>query len=234
MPSVRALLAERFIFNFRMPVFALRALLPVDWLEPERIAGQAVAPFCVLDLRNITVAPLPTVAGISSISCAARYAVRDRRTDPAAHGVFVSERQTSSAFGAWFTSLGYSAPHPLVEATIAGEGVVTRVRVASPDGTLLFAATVRLTDRVRSEVFPSEREFAEFIARGVRSFGASRYKDRLTLVDLHKEDATYTSLEITGLSGTIVKEWQDGGGTSDGGFRTTGGRYEWTYHGLTS
>ena len=113
LPSVRATLAERFLFNFRMPPDALAAFLPsVPWLVPQTVNGYGVVSFCLLDLRNITVAPLPTIAGLSSISCAPRYAVMDLSHDPPTPSVFVTERQTNSAFGAWFTSLGFSAPHP--------------------------------------------------------------------------------------------------------------------------
>ena len=39
-----------------------------------------------------------------------------------ATAIFVSERQTNSAFGAWFTSMGFSAPHPQVQAAISLSG----------------------------------------------------------------------------------------------------------------
>src|SRR6202453_4267860 len=108
MPAVRASLAERFIFNFRMPAKMLATYLPVHWLVPQEIRGYGVASFCILDLRGITVAPLTTSIGLASISCAPRYAVLDVSREPATPAVFVSERQTNSAFGAWFTSLGFS------------------------------------------------------------------------------------------------------------------------------
>src|SRR6202167_6677330 len=77
MPAVRASLAERFIFNFRLPAKALARYLPVSWLAPQEVRGYGVASFCILDLRGITVAPLTTQIGLTSISCAPRYAVLD-------------------------------------------------------------------------------------------------------------------------------------------------------------
>jgi hypothetical protein len=112
MPAVRASLAERFIFNFRLPAEMLATYLPVPWLAPQEVQGYGVASFCILDLRGITVAPLAASIGLASISCAPRYAVLDLSSGSAAPAVFVTERQTNSAFGAWFTSLGFSAPHP--------------------------------------------------------------------------------------------------------------------------
>jgi hypothetical protein len=106
MPAVRASLAERFIFNFRLPAKALARYLPVPWLAPQEVRGYGVASFCILDLRGITVAPLTTQIGLTSISCAPRYAVLDVSREQATPAVFVTERQTNSAFGAWFTALG--------------------------------------------------------------------------------------------------------------------------------
>ena len=54
MPAMRASLAERFIFNFRLRAKALARYLPVSWLAPQEVRGYGVASFCILDLRGIT------------------------------------------------------------------------------------------------------------------------------------------------------------------------------------
>ena len=233
MPAMRASLAERFIFNFRLPAEAFARYLPVSWLAPQQVAGYGVASFCILDLRGITVAPLTTQIGLTSISCAPRYAVLDLSREPATPAVFVSERQTNSAFGAWFTSLGFSAPHPQVQAVITYKDDQTLLRVESLDDGLLFAATVRPSTEAKSILFSSSQEFADLIAQGVSSYGLSRHGSRLTKVDLHKEDPSYTPLEVSNLGGAFADDWQGHGGVLDSAFLTRGGRYEWTYHGLT-
>jgi hypothetical protein len=233
MPAVRASLAERFIFNFRLPAKMLATYLPVPWLTPQEVEGYGVASFCILDLRGITVAPLTTSVGLASISCAPRYAVLDLSSGSPTPAVFVTERQTNSAFGAWFTSLGFSAPHPQVEVVMEHQDDKTLVRVTSPQDGLLFAATVRPSAAMQSALFASKQHFAEFIAQGVSSYGLSRHGSRLTKVDLHKDDADYLPLEVSHLEGTFAEDWRHHGGVFDSGFRTSGGRYEWTYHGLT-
>ena len=233
MPAVRASLAERFIFNFRLPPQMLATYLPVPWLAPQQVRGSGIASFCILDLRGITVAPLTTMVGLDSISCAPRYAVLDTSREPANPAVFVTERQTNSAFGAWFTALGFSAPHPHVEAVIDHREDRTLLRVNSPDDGLLFAATVCPAATPNSELFASPQEFADFIAQGVSSYGRSRHGSRLTKVDLHKEDASYTPLAASSLGGAFAEDWQRHGGVFDSAFHTSGGRYEWTYHGMT-
>jgi hypothetical protein len=233
MPAVRASLAERFIFNFRLPAKTLARYLPVSWLAPQEVRGYGVASFCILDLRGITVAPLTTQIGLTSISCAPRYAVLDLSLEQETPAVFVSERQTNSAFGAWFTSMGFSAPHPQVQAAISYQDDRTLLRVESLDDGLLFAATVRPSAETKSTLFSSPQEFAHFIAQGVSSYGCSRHGSRLTKVDLQKDDAAYTPLEVSNLGGAFADDWQRHSGVLDSAFLTRGGRYEWTYHGLT-
>jgi len=232
LPSIRAELAERFIFNFRMPPAVMRGLLPVDWLIPAEFNGSGLASFCMLDLRNITVAPLPTIAGLNSISSAPRYSVMDASGHPATPAVFVTERHTNSAFGSWFTGLGFSAPHPYVESFISREGASTRLSVSSPEEGAMFDAVVRPANKTTSSLFDTD-SFAAFIAQGVSSYGLSRHGSRLTKVELHKEDADYEPLEVLEMRGPAVDEWIRQGAVFDSAFRTARGRYEWKYLGLT-
>jgi hypothetical protein len=232
LPSVRAKLAERFIFNFRIPAQALQKLLPVKWLAPKEMSGVAIASFCMLDLRRITIAPLPTVVGLSSISCAPRFAVNDLSTGTPKSAVFVTERQTNSAFGAWFTRLGFSAPHRHVHASITREEEIIRLSVKDSAQQNLFSAAVRPNTSTSSEIFDC-KSFKRFIAEGVSSYGLSRHGSRLTKLDLHKEDTDYRSLEVLDMSGVAMDEWLKMDAQFDSAFSTSGGRYEWRYLGMT-
>lgn len=231
-PPVRAALAERFIFNFRMPPRALAGFLPVPWLEPQVVNGYGVVSFCLLDLRHITVAPLPTVVGVNSVSCAPRFAVSDHSRGARSPAVYVSERRTSSAFGAWFTSLGFSAPHPYARVRVRRHDGGTSLQVTDGDSRVLFSGAAHPCAESGSELFASADDFAAFVAAGVTSYGLCRHEGRLTRVDLHKQDNTYEPLEVERVAGPFVDAWTAAGGVLDSAFRTHGGRYEWIYHGL--
>lgn len=231
-PPVRAELAERFIFNFRMPLVAMAEMLPAPWLTPLPVRGWGVASFCLLDLRHITAAPLPTVAGLNSISCAPRLAVLDHSSGTPRPAVFVETRQTSSPFGAWFTSLGFSCRHPYADAQIRHSRAQTEISVTGEDRNYQFGATVCEAEETSSALFASCADFGAFIAEGVASYGPSRFPGQLTMVDLHKEDYGYTPLDVLMLDSPLLAEWQAGGAVLDSAFRTHSGRYEWTYHGL--
>ena len=232
LPAIRAKLAERFIFNFRMSSHALQKYLPVKWLVPAEVSGFAVASFCMLDLRHITIAPFPTVVGLSSVSCAPRYAVTDISTSTPKSAVFVTERQTNSSFGAWFTRLGFSAPHRHVGANITREEGIIRLSVETPDQQNIFSASVWPAETTSSEIFNCQ-SFKQFIAEGVSSYGLSRYASRLTKLDLYKEDTDYHPMEVLEMSGSAIEEWLHNDAIFDSAFSTSGGRYQWRYLGVT-
>ena len=233
-PPVRAELAERYIFNFRLPPDALAEYLPAPWLSPQTVRGWGVASFCLLDLRGITPAPLsPAFWGLDSVSCAPRYAVLDGAGGGAKRpAVFVTERQTSSAFGAWFTGLGFSCRHPYAEAQIVHQGERTEIQADDSHGGAGFCATVTPSAPAPSALFDTPADFGAFIAQGVTSYGLSRYPGRLTQVDLHKDDRGYEPMEVLNLTSPLLDRWRASGAVLDSAFRTRGGRYEWTYLGL--
>ena len=226
-PPVRADMRERFIVNLRVPPDAMARLLPTR-LSPQIIDGWAIASFCILDLRNITVAPLPTVAGWWSLSCAERWGTLD--PSPA---VFVTERLTSSRLGSAVTRLGFSAPHDVVDIALAKDRWTARL-LAQRDGIPLLDARLRRGGEGSGSVFDGVASFSRFVAEGVRSYGTSRYPGRLTVLDLHKTENRYEPLAIERVTGGFVDRWAAVGGEIDSAFRTVDADYEWRYHGLVA
>lgn len=232
LPPVRATLHERYLFNFRMPAAVFQQFVPVAWLQPHLINQWAIISFCTLQLRHITVAPLPTVLGLSSISCAYRYAVLDASQPTPTPAVFVPARYTNNRFGSWFTHQGFSAPHPLVRATIVSEAEDVALTVTLPDDTPLFSATVRPAQACTSAVFADAEAFATFIRQGVTSYGTSVYAAQLTRIDLQKTETVFEPLDVVAWQDAMLHAWGDQGVTLDSAFRTAGGQYQWTYDGL--
>ncbi len=231
LPPVRATMHERFLFNFRLPPDVLAAHVPVPWLHPHIIRDHSIISFCTLNLQHITIAPLPTIAGLQSLSCAYRFAVVDTLQPQPTPAVYVPERYTNSPFGSWFTHLGFSAPHPLVHAAIEQIDTAITIRIAFPDGRLLFRARVDPTPSLQSRLFESNSAFADFIRAGMTSYGNSIRGQRLTKVDLDKTETVFEPL--------TVLDWDDALLSTcgpdvqlDSAFRTAHGQYQWTYHGL--
>jgi hypothetical protein len=234
LPAVRARLTERYILNFRMPPVKLEKYLPAPWLRPHVIRGHAIVSFCLLDLRDITISPLAARSGLRSVSCAPRFAVIDESQKGAPPAVYVTERRTSSAFGAWFTSLGFSAPHPYAAAQIRRQDQAIEIVVTERGEGQHFEAILRPDRAARSEVFADPQEFGEFIKVGVTSYGLSRYPGLLTRLDLRKTEGRYDPLETMAIHSPVVNQWAADGAVLDSAFRTVGGSYEWSYKGLVA
>ncbi|HEX5323447.1 MAG TPA: hypothetical protein VFW40_06655 [Capsulimonadaceae bacterium] len=231
-PTITAQLSERFIFNFRMPMEALAKYLPVSWLRPQEINGYGVASYCLLDLRHITAAPLPGVSWLRSVSSAPRYGAVDLHNGRPMPAVYLTERQTSNAFGSWFTAQGCSAPHPHAPATISRQDCAYKLQVERKETGFVFTSEVRPAARLTSSLFDSTEDFGRFIAQGITSYGESRYPDCYTKIDLHKTEGIYEPLDILSLESPIVDQWKADGAALDSAFRTCGGKYAWTYYGL--
>ncbi len=231
LPTVRAHMHERFIVNYRMPPEAVSAYLPAPWLTPQVIAGSAVASFCVLDLRQVSPTPVPRSMGLSMISCAPRYAVMDHSVDPPRPAVFVTERYSSSAFGSWFTTLGFSAPHPHIEVHWDHRDDEMMIAVSDEDGEM-FRTVANAEAALSSQLFPTVDDFSQLIASGVRSYGLSRHAGELTVLDLKKDDATYEPYGVASVTGGVPERWVADGGAIDSAFRTADATYAWKYAGL--
>ncbi len=232
--SVRATLAERWLFNFRLPPEALTSYLPVDWLAPQCFNGYAVASFCVLDLRNVMAGPFPRRLGLDSLCCAPRYGVIDRSAARPSPAVFMTGRRTDSLLGAWYMRTAFAAVRPSVTTLVERHGHSTTLQIWDEADRLLFAATVDPATRPASQLFASTAAFAGFIADGVSSYGLCSQPGRLSKIDLHKPATPYHPRAATMLAGSVVQQWQADGGVLDSVFWTSGGEYRWVYNGLTA
>ena len=228
LPSVRALMEERLIFNYRLPAEHLEGLLPVPWLTPQLVDGSAVASVCVLRLSRIAAGSIPSFLGARSISTARRYGVLDGRHN-GSPAVFVTERTTNSTPGSFLTGIGFSARHEYVPASVHRDGWSTLVTL----GAGRFHGRVAPAHQWSSSLFPALESFSTFLAEGVRSYGTSRHAGRLTVLDLSKEDSGYTPLTAQEIGGSSVQPWMEAGAVLDSAARTANSRYRWTYHGLT-
>jgi hypothetical protein len=232
--SVRATLAERWLFNFRLPPEVLARYLPVDWLVPQCFKGYAVASFCVLDLRNVMAGPLPRRLGVDSLCCAPRYGVIDLSGDLPEPAVFMTGRRTDSLLGAWYMRSAFAAVRPSASTQVDQHGQATTIQIWDADDQLLFAATVQPAERHESQLFNTAGDFADFIAGGVSSYGLCARPGRLSKIDLHKPSTPYQPRAATMLAGSVVQQWQAAGGVLDSVFWTSGGEYRWVYNGLTA
>lgn len=232
LPDIRARVVERFIFNFRLSPDLLQRHLP-SGLRPLVLHGSAVASFCILDLDDVVFGPIPARLGVRNVNCAHRFAVIDESTGEPA--VYVEDRNTDSRLGSFISSLGFPGRHARVEARIERDGDTWDITMGEGSDPL-FSARARRATSLRSVLFPSPDRFAQFIAEGVRSYSPAVKPDMLNIVDLHKEDAAYESLEVERVTDRLLSQWLGAQETLqlDSALRTTGGTYLWRYCGQRS
>jgi len=231
-------MVERYIFNFRIRPDELKKRLPAPWLEPQEINGYSVVSFCILWLEKLTLRPIPSIFGFSTISCAYRIGVLDVSGDTPVSSVYVIDRWADLPMASRLGPVVLQDTIPVIKGSIAhNNDKSTRVQMSYTEGSALFEAAVRPREAgFSSSVFDSKDAFAGFIRDGVSSYAPSLHAGKLTKVDLHKEEVDYEPLDATvDFSELNEESWSDAGMEFDSAVRAkSGARYVWTYRGLWS
>jgi len=231
--AVHARLVERLIFNFRLRPEALAHHLPVTWLKPQVFNGWSVVSFCILDLKQMMLSPLPGFLGYHTTSCAYRCGVIDTSDGAETASVYITDRNTDvpliARLGPWI----FLDTIFVVRPKLKHGSSETDVNVEYLDKQCMFKAEVKPASGFASEVFQNLDEFASFIKGGVSSYTPSVYGDALTRVDLHKDEPQYEPLNATVDYDSLDGAWSDADIVLDSAVRASGGgKYKWTYRGL--
>lgn len=230
--SIHARLVERLIFNFRFKPEALDLILPSNWLKPQVCNGWSIVSFCILALDRVTISPLPGIFGYKTISCAYRCGVLDSSTLQEESAVYITDRQTDLPLIARLAPWLLLDTILMVRPKIQHQNGIMKISVDYLDGQSMFAATAKPVANWKSEVFPTIKDFGFFIKGGVSSYTPSIYGDRLTQVDLQKDEPKYQPLDATIDMNSLDGVWKDAGVIFDSAVRAAGGMYKWTYRGL--
>ncbi|MFN0103756.1 MAG: hypothetical protein ACKV2U_16930 [Bryobacteraceae bacterium] len=231
--SVHAQLVERLIFNFRFTPEALDQILPVTWLKPQVCNGWSVVSFCILDLERVMISPLPGAFGFRTTSCAYRCGVVDTSVNPSANSVYITDRQTDLPLIARLAPWLFLDTILMVAPKVTHSGNEMDVAVDYLDGQSMFHAKASIVSQWKSEVFPTLADFGDFIKGGVSSYTPSVYGDRLTRLDLQKDEPQYQALAADVDMARLDGVWRDAGVILDSAVLAAGrGNYKWTYRGL--
>jgi hypothetical protein len=233
--TIRSRMRERYIFNFRLRASELAPKLPVPWLKPQEKNGWSVVSFCILWLERLQLPPIPAIGNFSTISAANRIGVIDESTPVHEPSVYVTDRWADLPIIAKIAPLVILDSVPIIKAAIGHHDGKTNVQLSYRGGDHLFSADVEgAGGSFQSEVFDSVDDFAKFIKLGVSSYAPSIYPEKLTKVDLEKEDAEYEPLHATIEYNELNQIWNDTNLQFDSAVRARGAKYEWTYRGLWS
>jgi|CXWL01.1.fsa_nt_gi hypothetical protein len=232
--TIKGQLHQRYIFNFLIKPEVLVEKLPVDWLRPQIINGWSVVSFCILDIKKVTVSPIPNFFGFETTSCAYRIGAIDASGSGNQSTVYVTDRNADLALVTKFAPFLLADAIPFVKCSISHEpsGLV-RIQANYADGQGLFAASAQ-PGEFKSDLFHDLEGFKAFIKGGVSSYTPSIYEGQMTRVDLHKTDTLYEpyvgEVDFSWLDGV----WKDADLKLDSIVKASGGEYRWKYQGLAS
>lgn len=233
--TIVAQMRERFIINFRLRPESLARHLPVRWLEPQVVNGWSALSFCILKLNDLTLWPIPSIFGFSTLSCAYRIGVMDLSGGRPEPSVYVTDRNADLPLCIRTAPLLLADAIPALKGTVVtSQGGVTKVALTFMDGQPMFSAEITSAPAFSSAVFADLNAFAEFIKAGVSSYTPSVLPDTLARVDLHKEDVEYRPLHARVDFNCMDGIWPDAGLEYDSAVFASGATYRWSYRGLWS
>jgi len=230
---------ERYIFNFRMKPEDLEKHLPASYLKPQVVNGWSVMSFCILNLDNITITPIPPIFRFKTLSCAYRAGITDHSKGKPEPSVWITERNSNLRIIQWLAPALMRDGIPRIDAAIGHDNKrkLVHTQFSFMDGQHYFSAEAKVADdtfTLNSEVFDNVDQFAEFIKAGVSSYTPSTKRGYLASVDLEKEDVTYEALDARIEFSWLKERWSDTEMIFDSAVKATGSLYKWTYRGLVS
>jgi hypothetical protein len=174
-PAMRGVIDRRILVNYHVEPRVLAALLPAPF-RPKLIHGVGMVGICLIQLKHVRPAWLPSWLGISSENAALRTAVEWEEGGSLHEGVFVRRRDTNSrlnalAGGRLFPGIHHHATFAVRESSDRFE-----VALASTDGVTTMSVRGHRTDRLpKTSVFATLEEASAFFQAG--SLGYSTTAD---------------------------------------------------------
>lgn len=165
-PIIRGEIDRRLLVNYRVDPEVVSQILPSPF-RPQLVAGHAVAGICLIRLKQLRPAMLPSFVGLGSENAAHRFAVEWDSEDGVRTGVFVPRRDTSSrlatlAGGRIFPGIQHRATFDVQEAADQ-----ISIEMQSDDGSAQLLVKGREASELPADsVFGSTETASQFFEAG--------------------------------------------------------------------
>ncbi|MDF0682038.1 MAG: hypothetical protein P0116_13855 [Candidatus Nitrosocosmicus sp.] len=166
-----------------------------------------------------------------------RCGVIDQSRQDMEPSVYITDRNTDQPMVARFGPLLFYDSMPMVRTDISRMSDFIAIYASYLDGQGMFKAEVRPSKRpkeLNSKVFSSLSEYVDFIKGGISSYTPSIYNDKLTRIDLMKEDTEYEVVDGNVDFSILDGVWKETKMEFDSVVRASGGKYKWTCRSLVS
>lgn len=172
-PVIRGVIDRRILVNYRVDPDVLARLLPAPF-RPRVLRGFGMAGICLIRLKKVRPAFLPSVFGISSENAAHRTAVEWEDNGVVREGVYVRRRDTSSRLNALVGGRIFPGIHHHARFTVEEKEDRYKVDLCSDDGaTSMFVRGRRSDCLPSSSVFSSLEEASAFFEAGSLGYSAT-------------------------------------------------------------
>jgi len=172
-PAIRGVIDRRILVNYHVDPNVLAPLLPAPF-RPKVTRGVGMVGICLIRLRNVRPATLPSWLGFASENAAHRTAVEWNDDGTIREGVFVRRRDTDS----WLNSLAggrlFPGIHHHAKFVVKESVDQFDVSLRSDDGVTSMSVRGHRADRLpASSVFRSLEEASAFFQAGSLGYSAT-------------------------------------------------------------
>jgi hypothetical protein len=173
-PAMHGVIDRRILANYRVNPDVLQAVLPPPF-HPKLVRDVGIAGICLIRLRGVRPAFVPSWLGISSENAAHRIAVEWRdESGRLNEGVYIPRRDTSSRLNALAGGRLFPGIHNHAHFTVHETADRFEVALCSDDGATRLSIRARLAAELPpTSVFPSLQAASAFFQAGSLGYSAT-------------------------------------------------------------
>jgi hypothetical protein len=196
LPTLVGRIERRLLVNFRADPSAVANILPAPF-TPQVVRGSAIVGICIIRLADARPAGTPARMGITAEHVAHRIAV-NLPAEPAATGVFIPRRDTSSPLVAAIGSHFFSGGLRRARCEVVEHGGHYSFALESADKLTNVVVEGGVTDQLpRTSVFAGLNESSLFFQKGAVGYSAGAKTCQFDGVLLETERWEVRSLAVT-------------------------------------
>jgi hypothetical protein len=195
-PVICGVIDRRILVNYHVDPGVLTALLPPPF-RPQLVHGVGMAGICLIRLKKIRPAYLPSWFGISSENAAHRAAVEWDEDGAVRDGVYIRRRDTDSRLSAAAGGRLFPGIHHHAKFTVEEAADRYHLALRSDDGVTRVEVHGRRAEALpASSVFGSPEEASAFFRAGSLGYSATPHASRFQGLELRCLDWQAEPLEV--------------------------------------
>jgi hypothetical protein len=160
LPRITGIIDRRILLNYRAPLSVVQEMLPGPF-EVRSVNGLALIGVCLIRFKSLRPAFLPAALGISSENAAHRISVVWSDKVGTHTGVYVTRRDTNSAFVKLTGGRVFPGVHGRAKFDVEESSDRVAISIGDSDG-VLVSLSGEISDDFSSEVFASHDEASRY------------------------------------------------------------------------